>query len=218
VPYPPPTPPTRVRWRWLIGGLALLAASCGGGGGDSSPTTEASTPASTAPSSTTSAPASTTTTEPPQQLTSNAKLSTAGLGPVRVGMTVEEGERVSGVDLVPDDFGDEQCRYYSPDRGPDGVLFMVSEGEIVRVDVDSGPITTLSGYGVGSTKQAILDAFGERIAVGPHAYTDGEYLVYVPVDEVDADKRVIWETDNAGVVVSMRAGRVPFVEYVEGCA
>jgi len=209
--------------RMAIAATAALLAlgACGGGDSDAAGTSAPDFSAVPATSSTTTTDApttTTTTTQPPLQLTDNAKLSTAGLGPVRVGMTVEEGERVSGVNLVADDLGDEACRYYTPDRGPTGVSFMVSAGEIVRVDIASGSITTLSGYGVGSTKDEIVEAFGERIETSPHPFTDGEYVVFVPVDEVDADKRVIWETDADGIVTAMRAGRVPFVDFTEGCA
>lgn len=96
---------------------------------------------------------------------------------------------------------------------------MVSDGEIVRVDVvDNADITTLSGYGIGSTTQELLDAFGDRIEQSPHPSSEGEYVTFVPVDELDLDKRVIWETDEAGVVTAMRSGRVPFVDFIEGCA
>lgn len=212
---------TATRTAAVATAVLLLAGACGSSD-DGGPSADTTTPSlAVAASSTTSSSlpsTTTTTTEPPLQLTSNAKLSTAGLGPVRIGMTVEEAERVSGVTLVPDDFGDATCRYHTPDRGPDGVGFMVSDGEIVRVDIFDGPITTLSGYGIGSTKQELTDAFSQRIEAGPHPYTDGEYVAFVPVDELDADKRVIWETDIDGVVTAMRAGRVPFVEFIEGCA
>jgi len=209
-------------WAGLAAGAALMALSACGGGDSDAEAPETSAPdfaaiPATSSSSTTVA-TTTTTTQPPLQLTANAKLSTAGLGPVRVGMTVEEGERVSGVTLVADDFGDQACRYYTPDRGPDGVAFMVSSGEIVRVDITSGTITTLSGYGIGSTKDEIVEAFGDRIETTPHPFTDGEYVVFVPVDEVDSDKRVLWETDAEGVVTAIRAGRQPFVDFTEGCA
>jgi hypothetical protein len=220
-----PIATTVCRRRWLptllVTGMAL--AACGGGDGEGEPFVSPTQ----APSSTTSAPASTTTslqptttTQPPLQLTNNAKLSTAGLGPVRIGMTVEEAERVAGVDLVPDNFGDENCRYYTPDRGTVGVGFMVSDGEVVRVDIfGDSPVTTLSGYGVGSSGEEITAAFTARIQRSVHPYDEtGEYLVYVPVDEVDADKRVIWETDGTGTVVAMRSGRIPHVDLIEGCA
>jgi len=135
-------------------------------------------------------------------------------------MTIEEAERVAGVDLVPDNFGDENCRYYTPDRGTAGVRFMVSDGEIVRVDVfGDSPVTTLSGYGVGSSGAEIAAAFTTKIQRSVHPYDEaGEYLIYVPVDEADADNRVIWETDATGTVVAMRTGRVPHVDLIEGCA
>lgn len=220
------TASTTRRHRWLptLLVMTLAVSACGGGDGDGEPfVSPTQAPSSTTPapaSTTTSPPSTTTTTQPPLQLTNNAKLSTAGLGPVRIGMTVEEAERVAGVDLVPDNFGDENCRYYTPDRGTAGVGFMVSDGEVVRVDIfDDSPVTTLSGYGVGSSDEEITAAFPARIQRSVHPYDEaGEYLVYVPVDEVDADKRVIWETDGTGTVVAMRSGRLPYVDLIEGCA
>lgn len=201
--------------------FALAVAACGDSD-DGAATTSTSTPAvsssTTVAESTTTTVAVSTTTEAPLQLTENAKLSTGGLGPVRIGMTLEDAERASGLGLEPDDFGTDECRYYSSDRGPADIAFMVSEGEVVRVDVFGEGITTLSGYGVGSTGADIVAAFGERIETNPHPYTDGQYVVFVPVDEVDLDKRVIWETDTDDVVTAMRAGRLPFVDYIEGCA
>ena len=196
---------------------ALLLAACGAKS-DGADSVAATTTTSVTPASTTAPDPTTTTTEPPLQLTANAKLSTAGLGPIRIGMIVEEAERVSGTRLVPDDLGDNFCRYHNPERGPAGVSFMVSDGEIVRVDVFAGPFTTLSGYGIGTTTAELTEAFGDQVRTEPHPYTDGEYVTFIPIDELDLDKRVIWETDVDGVVVAMRAGRVPYVELIEGCA
>jgi len=96
---------------------------------------------------------------------------------------------------------------------------MVSNGEIVRVELTNPNIRTLSGYGVGSTADELQAAFPERIETVPHPLIDGGlYIVFVPVDDADADKRVIWEADPEGIVINMRAGRVPFVDFSEGCA
>lgn len=44
----------------------------------------------------------------------------------------------------------------------------------------------------------------------------GEDLAYVPVDEKDANLRIIFETNAEGVVIRYRTGQLPEVEY-PGC-
>ncbi|MFT7647437.1 MAG: hypothetical protein ACI8Y4_002186 [Candidatus Poriferisodalaceae bacterium] len=199
--------------------VALALSACGDSEAESFVEPSETVAPTTVASPSTTLPVATTTTLPALQLTNNAKISTAGLGPVRIGMTLEEAERVTGVVLVPDEFGDDACRYHVPDRGVTGVWFMVSDGEIVRVDVWEGTIATLSGIGIGSTEAEITGLFGDKIESAPHPYDEtGKYLSLIPVDEADADKRVIWETNEAGQVTAFRSGRIPFVEYIEGCA
>ena len=140
----------------------LLLGACGDSDAGSATFVEptALAPQSTTSTAPTTVPPTTTTTLPPLQLTNSAKISTAGLGPVRIGMTVKEAERLTGVTLVADEIGDNSCRYHVPDRGVTGVGFMVADGEVVRVDVWEGAISTLSGIGIGSTADEITELFG----------------------------------------------------------
>ena len=87
-------------------------------------------------------------------------------------------------------------------------------GEVVRVDISSGPITTKSGYGIGSTKDAIKEAFGSKIQES----AEGDQLTYVPLSDGDKNMRVIWELDAEGMVTSLRTGRVPHVTAKIGCS
>ena len=209
--------------------LLLVAAACGGSGTDSATTLSAvvaptSAPTTLAPSTSSQTTAavttlpsiSTTTVDDP--ISSSDLITIGGLGAVRVGMTVEEAQAAAGLELVgePDVRINEDCYFISP-VGLDGVSFMVSGGTIARVDIVSGPITTRSGAGIGSTEQEIKNLFGDQIVVSPHAYVEGNYLTFVPVDEGDDRYRVVFETDGREVT-QYRAGRVPEVEYVEGCA
>ena len=66
----------------------------------------------------------------------------------------------------------------------------------------------------------MLEAYGDRIAASPHPYDaspTSEYLTYVPTDPADADYRLIMETHD-DMVVGIRAGVLPAVEWIEGCA
>ena len=96
---------------------------------------------------------------------------------------------------------------------------MVNNGTVARVDVLTGPVTTRSGAEIGMTEAEIHNLFPGKIEERQHFYIEGgKYLEFVPVDEADANFRVVFETDSDGVVLTYRAGRLPEVRWVEGCA
>ena len=233
---------------WIVStlaALALLATACGDAAesavvlettttapdttveptDDTAAATETSiVPVETDTTDSTEAPQDTgPTTTAPQAgqgttLTDAARISTLGLGPVYMGDTLAEVTEKIGVELSPEELGDETCRYYVAPGGPPGVRFMVAFDRIARVDVDDpSVITTRSGAGIGSTKSEIIELFGDKIVPSPHPYSDGEYLTFVPEDEKDANLRIIFETNTDGVVVAFRTGQLPEVDFIEGC-
>tara|TARA_B100002052_G_C15802381_1_gene561763 strand:- start:310 stop:978 length:669 start_codon:yes stop_codon:yes gene_type:complete len=154
----------------------------------------------------------TDTTIPPI-LTNSDTITTAGLGPVRVGHTLSEAQDAAGVIFNAASTGSEACQYYTPAAGATGASFMVVNDEIVRIDISSGPITSKSGYGIGATKDAIKAAFGSKIKES----AAGDSLTFVPVTAGDKSMRVIWELDANGSVTSLRTGRLAHVTPKIGC-
>ena len=153
-----------------------------------------------------------------RRLSSRSKISTAGLGPVKIGMTVRRAERRGRVDLVSMGPSLHGCRYVRPRNRRIRAMFMVVKRRIVRVDVRRRGIRTLSGFRVGSSERAVRKAFRGRLRVTPHEYREGGwYLEYVPRDRVERGRRVIFET-NGRRVTYIRAGKLPQVRYIEGCA
>lgn len=133
-------------------------------------------------------------------------------------MTVRRAQRAGRVRLVPRGPKNGDCRYVRPRNRRIRASFMVIKGRIARVDVARRGIKTLSGFTVGTSAQAILDAFGKRLRVTEHQYDpDGSYLEYVPRDRIEAGRRVIFET-NGERVTYIRAGKLPAVRYIEGCS
>jgi hypothetical protein len=147
------------------------------------------------------------------------RITTKGFGTVKVGMTADQASAALGVRLVLGESFDDhgQCRFATPARNFAGVSFMMISGRIARVDVDSDAYATPSGATVGMTVQQVKAMYPGRIQVSPHAYSDGHYLTYMPKDATDRNYRIVFETDGKRVT-SIRAGRLPEVEYVEGCA
>lgn len=181
----------------------------------SEPTTTVAAPATTAPAPTSTVLATTTTTPLPSLLTDESTVSIGGLLPVVVGMSVEEAEAAAQTAFLGGEDATGDCYFVTPENGPVGVSFMVFRGLIARVDVIEGAVKTKSGAGIGTTEEDILALYGELIEVTPHAYVEGSYMTFVPVEDVGY--RVVFETDGSAVT-TYRAGEVPMVEFIEGCA
>ncbi len=188
----------------------ILLSACGDDGGEVG-TGSGST------STSTRAPVATTTTVAGPALNDSSKLDLRGVGPVRVGMTLAEATAAAGMPVVAA-ADTAECTYATAQGGPEGLLFMLVDRRIVRVDVRApSPVTTRSGAGVGDT-EAQVQALYPPLEVSAHKYVPGgHYLTFVPDDPADADRRLIFETDGA-TVTQFRSGRLPEVAYVEGCS
>jgi hypothetical protein len=152
------------------------------------------------------------------RLSSASKTQTDGIGAVRVGMTVKQAAKAAGLNLVPSN-GDNnnECRYVHPQTGLKNLEMMVSKDRIVRIDILSGSsIKTLKGAGIGDSEAKIKSFYPGRIEVSPHKYTKGHYLTFVPADRAD-QHRIVFETDGRKVL-NYRVGKLPEVEYIEGCS
>ncbi|WP_206817885.1 hypothetical protein [Chroococcus sp. FPU101] len=152
-------------------------------------------------------------------LTQTSKVSVNSIGPVKVGMTIEEASRAAGVKLIQRSSGGEpSCLYYKPQTGLSGVDFMVTDGRISRIDIANPKVTTLSGAKVGDSENQIKSLYAGQIQVEPHEYEPlGHYLIFVPQDLQDQSYRVLFETDGKKVT-RWRVGKLPEVGWVEGCA
>jgi len=159
--------------------------------------------------------------QPQNKLSSASRLTTTSLGPVEVGMTVEEAAKAAGIEFTPESSGGEEygCAYVRPKGQPADVFFMAIDDQIARIDIDSPVVKTLSGAGIGDTEAQIRKLYPGQIKTEPHQYVPGgKYLIFVPKTPSERNYRVIFETDENGVVKRFRSGKLPEVGYVEGCA
>ena len=183
-----------------------------------------STTTTTISVSTTTVAATTTTitTVPPENpnqygpptLGRSSTVSTVGLDTVHFGMTVNEAQQAAGTVLVPAG-PTGACYHVVPYDAPEGIVFLVHEGTIERVDINSGPITTRSGVGVGSPESMVTDLFGDSIQ--REVRVDGTVdLVFVPSDPGDRNYRVVFNIAE-GAVRAYKSGRLPQVMLDTGC-
>lgn len=149
-------------------------------------------------------------------------MNTGGMGPIRVGMGVEEASAAAGFalegELDPD--VSETCYHVTPPADQSdyaGVSFMVLDGEIVRVEVaGDSTVTTRSGAGIGVSEDDLRAMFPGQIETAEGLAGGGGALQFVPEDEEDLEYRVIFILEN-GVISQYWAGILPGVAFTEGC-
>ncbi len=151
-------------------------------------------------------------------LTVQSRMAVNGIGPVRIGMSLTKAIDATQASWKVDfSVDDQDCRYAKPEKAISSLAFMVVGGVVVRAEVSSPGIKTISGVQVGDSEAKVKAAYPGKIKVEAHKYDPaGHYLIYMPSDPKDAQYRLLFETDGK-VVTSYRAGRVPEVSWIEGC-
>lgn len=148
---------------------------------------------------------------PNQPVAGRWTVSETGIGPIRIGMTILEAETALQESFkLPLQAG--TCYNLKPSRMPSGTSLMIVDGQIVRVDVETPQIATDVGARVGDSEGKIRSLYPET-QTAPHKYVQGFYLTVRPA----GNYRIVFETQN-GKVTRFRAGRMPEVGWVEGCA
>lgn len=141
----------------------------------------------------------------------------ASLGPIRVGMRRPELVNLIGQPSRVGYVTHERCRYTGGSALPPGVRVMTMDSVVVRVDVMDPGVQTAEGIEVGDPEAEVLARYGTRAVVSPHKYSGPEWHYVTVTPASDTAHRIVFETDGR-VVRNYRVGRVPEVEWVEGCS
>ena len=148
---------------------------------------------------------------------SDLALNEDGLGQIQIGMTLDDAVNMGLLNERPDI--KQACDFVFPAVGagiPFGVNVMVVKGKVARIDVDTGTVTTEDGAKIGDSEDKIKSIYGDELKVTPHKYIEGGHYLTVMGDSASAGKAMVFETDGKQVTM-FRAGRIPEVEWVEGC-
>ncbi len=157
-------------------------------------------------------------------------VSIGGLGPIRLGMTIQEAANAAQVSFVLAPLTQSAvCKYYLPEnydveKGKrtvpiDGIGLMVVNDQVIRIDIWPGSaVKTLSGLGIGSTIEDVKAAFDQQVEVTPRPYMEGNYLTLTPEAAGSNLYSLVFEIDKDGKVTQFRAGQFPAVTWSEGCS
>lgn len=143
-----------------------------------------------------------------------------GMGALRAGMTISEAARIVGGSFAAPPGGAKICGYAIWREAPPGVIVMLDEGLVARIDVTrDSRVATTKGARIGDTEARIKELYKGRVAVTPHEYTDGHYLTVTPPPGTGEDRnyRLVFETDG-NRVLRYRGGKLPQVGWVESCS
>lgn len=148
-------------------------------------------------------------------------------GPIALGdtwasLTAEVGMRPYDADLDGAIF--DECAYVRLEDDPlSPWLMMLGTGDtavVSRIEIDDPSTRTATGVGVGSTEAEVRLAYNNAIDEQPHKYLGpGAKYLRVISDKADRDvSTILFETDEQGIVTSMRNGFADPIGWVEGCA
>ena len=145
------------------------------------------------------------------------RLSFDGLGPARIGMTRSVLEAALGGPLSKDEATEDaaSCEIVSPLHGDGSVSYMLLNGRVARIDIDTDQVFTLSGIGLDATEARVMATYPGRVSVEPHAYIGpaGKYLTLL---SRDGRRGIRFETDG-GKVTRFYAGTAEAIQLIEGC-
>lgn len=155
-----------------------------------------------------------------------------GLGPVRIGMTIEQAEEALGAKLAPldmtDGYSTEACWETQRLGDPDlAILYMIWDGKIVRIDVtryehkpywtdeNIPAIASETGVHIRDLDEKAAKASGPAtISANPFGKRPDDY--YATILTQDSQRGVLFEIWDH-YVYRMRAGLAEAIGLPEGC-
>jgi hypothetical protein len=141
----------------------------------------------------------------------SAKITTAGLGPIKIGMTEAQVEQAGGRPITREgDTGAGGCSTATLGTNVSGLF---SGTRLARIYVGSPVYTTRKGIRVGDAQRRVIRAYGRSLASAPHKYVRGGRYLTLTI----GNRRLLFETDGRHVT-QISSGRKPEIDYVEGCA
>lgn len=138
-----------------------------------------------------------------------ARLSIQGLGPIRLGMTIEEAERAGGLVLRGRKEQQSQSCYYVQHDLPDGpIRLLVKHGRVAAVSILGPAFPTVTGVHVGDPYSKVKALYRGTLTEFASGSPDSpSALIFTPREAKDQQFRLIFTVDAD--VWAMHAASLP---------
>lgn len=138
------------------------------------------------------------------------RISTAGLGPVEIGMTVSDASYVLGLDLDVSSFN-PPCGGAKL-SGRFRVSALTTGDVIARIYIDTPVFATRKRVRIGSSVRTLRRRYRGLLRSAANFYTQRPQYWFRR-----GNRAIVFDT-NRGRVSAISTGRYPEIRYVEGCA
>ncbi len=149
---------------------------------------------------------------PSAALDRDARLTMSGLGPVRIGMTFAEVQAANGGRPAAQDggIGDGSCTTATLGKNVYGLF---TDDTLASVTVRTSRYRTRTGVHVGQSSAAVYSRY-RSVKRSRHTYIPGGSYLKVTTGR----RRIVFDVDASRRITLITSGRIPEVDYVEGCA
>jgi hypothetical protein len=145
-----------------------------------------------------------------------AALRMDGLGAAKIGTPLAEVEAALGPLVMPSGVEPDSCFTARSGKYP-GVLVMMMEGVLQRIDVRDGAMATATGVRIGDTADKVRKIYGDDVTELPHKYEWESGAKYLTVFTPDKSLAMRFTTTGDQKVARFQAGKAEPVQLVEGC-
>jgi hypothetical protein len=150
-------------------------------------------------------------------VTTSSVLGPNGLGSIRIGMRVATARQRTGQQIDFQSFSatDNSCGLGRLFPLTLGVNYLATNLHIATISVGERGIATRAGIRVGDTAADLRRAYGSRLQSDPNKYTPKavDYSVSFP-----RQRKLVFYANPRGRIGQMTGGRMPEIDYVEGCS
>lgn len=146
------------------------------------------------------------------KLTLKSRITTAGVGPIKIGMTIPQARLASGRNITVRSEVHPGCGHDTVHPLRYGISTLTRHGRIAVLYINKRSLATRSGVRVGDSVAKLRRVYGNQLKARRNIYGTRIYEIR------DGNREVQFSTYNGRLIHQIATGRKPEVDWPEGCA